>query len=77
MVQIMNSHLQWKVGFVESFQWGEIVVSLSRAIVESLGHVFKGVVRAISEVSLLREVVQQQTVGVVVDRSLGESACVK
>ena len=65
----MNSHLKCKAGFVESFQWSEIVESLSWSIVESLGHVCKGVVRDVSEVDLLWEVLTQQAVGVHVRRS--------
>ena len=69
----MNSHLKCKAGFVESFQWSEIVESLSWSIVESLGHVCKGVVRDVSEVDLLWEVLTQQAVGVLVRRSLARS----
>lgn len=39
-----NSHLKCKASFVESFQWSEIVESLSRSIVEAARHVCKGVV---------------------------------
>ena len=65
----MNSHLKCKAGFVKCFQWGEIVESLSWSIVESLGHVCKGVVRDVSEVDLLWEVLTQQAVGILVRRS--------
>lgn len=54
-IESVNSSLKCKAGFVESFGWSEIVESLSRAIVESLGHVCKGVVRDVAEVGLLRK----------------------
>lgn len=43
-IQTVNSHLKCKAGVCEDFEWGEIVDSLSRSIVESLGHVCKGLV---------------------------------
>ena len=56
LIWFVNSHLKCKAGFVESFQWSEIVESFSWSIVESLGHVCKGVVRDVSEVGLPWEV---------------------
>ncbi len=40
----VDLHLKCKAGFVESFEWGEIVESLSWSIVEPIRHVCKGVV---------------------------------
>jgi hypothetical protein len=40
---VVDLHLKCKAGFVESFEWGEIVESLSWSIVEPVRHVCKGV----------------------------------
>ena len=44
LVKFVDLHLKCKAGFVESFEWGEIVESLSWSIVEPVRHVCKGVV---------------------------------
>jgi hypothetical protein len=43
-ITFVNSHLKCKSGFVECFQWGEIVEFLSDAIVGPVRYVCKDVV---------------------------------
>jgi hypothetical protein len=64
-----NSHLNCKAGFVEGFDWSEILESLEGTIVEPLRHVRKCAVWDVAEVSLLQKELTQQAVRVFIRRS--------